>query len=149
MNSTKIGGVFAGLAGLSGAPLVIWATLRGWSKVERRSLFQMYNLTILGAMLAANAGAGRMPNAFLATLAIALPATIAGVVAGAALYRRLSDRGFDRVVLWLLLVAGLGLIASNLGGVSGWAAAIDITGAGHATSPDVTPADVTLKLLSA
>ena len=112
-----VGGVFGGLAGLSGAPMIIWSTLQGWTKLERRSIFQMFNLTVLTAMLAGNAGSGRLAPNFLATVVLALPASVAGVLVGAALYRRLSDRGFERVVLWLLLVAGGGLVAGNAGAV--------------------------------
>ena len=108
-----VGGVFGGLAGLSGAPMIIWSTLQGWTKLERRTIFQLFNLTVLSAMLAGNAASGRMADNFLPTLALALPASIGGVLIGAALYRRLSDRGFERAVLWLLLVAGLGLVVTN------------------------------------
>ncbi len=108
------GGLFGGLAGLSGAPLAIWASLRGWSKIQRRAVFQMFNLTILAAMLAANAGTGRLAADVGPVLLLAMPVAIVGVLAGTATYRRLSDRSFDRAVLWLLLLAGIGLVATNL-----------------------------------
>jgi uncharacterized membrane protein YfcA len=42
--------------------------------------------------------------------AIVLPATIAGAWTGGFAYRRLADRGYQRVVMVLLLASGLGLI---------------------------------------
>jgi uncharacterized membrane protein YfcA len=42
--------------------------------------------------------------------AIVLPATIVGAWAGGFAYRRLADRGYQRVVMMLLLASGLGLI---------------------------------------
>jgi uncharacterized membrane protein YfcA len=47
-------------------------------------------------------------------LALALPGTLAGNWAGVVLYRRLDDVRFDRIVLGVLLVSGLGLIWSGL-----------------------------------
>ena len=45
------GGVLGGLAGLSGPVPILWASVRGWGKDERRGLFQMFNWTILTAAL--------------------------------------------------------------------------------------------------
>jgi hypothetical protein len=42
--------------------------------------------------------------------AIVLPATIAGAWTGGFAYRGLADRGYQRVVMVLLLASGLGLI---------------------------------------
>jgi uncharacterized membrane protein YfcA len=44
---------------------------------------------------------------------VALPATLFGVYLGSLLYPRLDDRRFDRIVLVLLLVSGLGLVWQN------------------------------------
>jgi uncharacterized protein len=41
---------------------------------------------------------------------IALPATIGGAWSGAYIYRRLADRGYQRVVMVLLLVSGVTLL---------------------------------------
>src|SRR6185312_16146491 len=41
------GGVLGGLAGLSGPIPILWASVRGWGKDERRGLFQTFNWTIL------------------------------------------------------------------------------------------------------
>jgi uncharacterized membrane protein YfcA len=42
--------------------------------------------------------------------AIVLPATILGAWSGSFAYRRLADRGYQRAVMVLLLISGLGLI---------------------------------------
>jgi uncharacterized membrane protein YfcA len=42
--------------------------------------------------------------------AIVLPATIAGAWSGAFAYRWLADRGYQRVVMVLLLVSGIALL---------------------------------------
>jgi uncharacterized membrane protein YfcA len=42
--------------------------------------------------------------------AIVLPATIAGAWTGGFAYRRLADRGYQRVVMVLLLISGAALL---------------------------------------
>jgi len=52
------GGVLGGLAGLSGPIPILWASVRGWGKDERRSLFQIFNWAVLTAALCVQAGTG-------------------------------------------------------------------------------------------
>lgn len=107
------GGVLGGLAGLSGPLPTIWASLRGWSKDERRAVFQGFNLTILAVALLAHAAAGLMTMDLGRAAVLALPGTLIGAAAGQSVYRRLDDQSFDRVVLAILLVAGLMLMWSS------------------------------------
>jgi len=106
-------GVLGGLAGLSGVLLTLLAALRGWSKDERRGLFQAFNLSILLTSLIAHAATGRLTAAVgLATLA-ALPGTLTGAWLGARVYRQLSERRFNDLILVLLALSGLALILVN------------------------------------
>ena len=52
------GGVLGGIAGLSGVLPTIWASLRGWTKDERRAIFQSFNLSILSLALVSYASRG-------------------------------------------------------------------------------------------
>ena len=106
------GGVLGGVAGLSGAAPTVWAALKGWPKEQRRVVLQVFNTIILLAMLAASLVQGLIGRPFLATLIVAVPGTLVGSYAGSVLYRRMDDRRFDRIVLTLLLVSGLGLVWS-------------------------------------
>lgn len=108
-----IGGILGGLAGLSGVAPTVWAALKGWSKEQRRSVFQAYNLTILLAMFVAHAVLGLVSKAMMICLVLALPATFLGVSIGHRIYTRLDDHRFDRIVLWLLFAAGV-LMLSNI-----------------------------------
>jgi uncharacterized protein len=109
-----IGGMMAGLAGLSGVAPTVWAALQGWSKERRRGVFQAFNMTILATTLVAHLWQGLIAPQFLTALVLALPGTFLGVALGQSLYARLDDRRFDRVVLIVLGVAGLGLLATTL-----------------------------------
>jgi uncharacterized membrane protein YfcA len=104
------GGILGGLAGLSGVLPTIYASLKGWPKDERRVFFQAFNLVVLTTMLIASAVQGLVGLRFLLAMAVAVPGTLLGSWLGVALYHRLDDRRFDRVVLFVLLVSGAGLI---------------------------------------
>jgi len=108
-----VSGILGGLAGLSGVLPTIWASLRGLAKEDKRLLFQTFNLTILSAMLCATAARGLMSWEFARALLICLPATIIGARFGHWLYSRIDTRGFDRLVLSVLLLSGISLVWGN------------------------------------
>jgi uncharacterized protein len=109
------GGILGGLAGLSGPLPTLWASIRGWSKDERRGIFQTYNLTVLVAALCVQAASGLIGQSVVWPALLAFPGTIIGAWLGARLYHALSDRNFTDVVLGLLLVSGVGLVWSSIG----------------------------------
>lgn len=111
------GGVLGGLAGLSGPIPILWASVRGWGKDERRGLFQMFNWTILTGALLAQAGSGLIASETMWLALLVLPATIGGAWLGARTYHALSDGNFRDVVLGLLFLSGMTLVWSSVGQV--------------------------------
>ena len=107
-----IGGVLGGMAGLSGALPTLWASLRGWSKDQKRGMFQTFNFSILAAALLAHALSGRVTSALLVPVAVALPGTLLGAWLGVSTYHRLNDRNFSDLVMGLLLLSGATLLFS-------------------------------------
>ena len=107
-------GVLGGFAGLSGPLLTIWADVRGWTKQQKRSLFQVFNLSILCIALASHFLAGLVTKELGIAIAIAVPGTFFGTWIGSALYMRLSDYQFKVIVLFLLCISGFFLILTNL-----------------------------------
>ncbi len=108
------GGVLGGLTGLSGVLPVVWTDVRGWTKEQRRGVVQTFNMAILSLALVSHALTGLLTRQVALDAVIALPATIAGAWLGAFIYRRLADRGYQRAVMMLLLVSGVGLIWNSL-----------------------------------
>ena len=100
------GGVLGGIAGLSGVFPVVWTDIRGWTKEERRSVVQSFNIAILWLALASHAISGLLTRQVLIQAAVALPGTISGAWIGAFIYRRLADHGYQRVVMMMLLISG-------------------------------------------
>jgi uncharacterized membrane protein YfcA len=107
-------GVMGGIAALSGPLVIMWATFKPWSRDEKRALFQTFNFSILLASLISSLLAGLLPVAFWYVLAMCLPVTYVGTRVGSAVYRRLDNRRFDRLVVSLLFVTGASLIVSNV-----------------------------------
>jgi uncharacterized protein len=104
------GGVLGGLTGFSGVLLIVWTDIRGWSKDQRRSVLQGFNISILFVALLSHALSGLLTQQVAWATAAALPGTIAGAWAGSAIYRRLGEHGFQQVVMAVLLVSGLALV---------------------------------------
>lgn len=107
------GGILGGLAGLSGVLPVVWTDVRGWSKEQRRMVLQTFNLSILAVALVSHALSGLLTPQVGWAAAAALPGTIAGSWAGSFIYRRLGDRGFQRIVMALIFASGAMLIATS------------------------------------
>lgn len=108
------GGILGGLAGLSGPLPILWASVRGWSKGQRRGIFQIFNFSVLGAALLIQIASGLVkPDMFWLAL-IAFPGTVIGAWLGARTYHALSDGNFRDVVLGLLFLSGMGLVWSSI-----------------------------------
>jgi uncharacterized membrane protein YfcA len=108
------GGILGGLAGLSGPLPILWATVRGWGKDERRGIFQTFNWTVLAAALCLQAATGLVALQVIWLALLAFPATVVGAWIGARVYRGLSDTNFRDLVLGLLFLSGVGLVWSSL-----------------------------------
>ena len=108
------GGILGGLAGLSGPLPTLWASVRGWSKDQRRGVFQIFNGTVLGAALVLQIANGFVKTDVFWLAMLALPGTLIGARIGMRTYSALSDRNFYDVVLALLFLSGLGLVWSSI-----------------------------------
>jgi uncharacterized membrane protein YfcA len=108
------GGILGGLAGLSGPLPTLWASVRGWTKDQRRGVFQVFNGTVLGAALCVQVASGFVERQVFWLALLALPGTLVGARLGTWTYRSLSDRNFYDVVLALLFLSGLVLVWSSI-----------------------------------
>jgi uncharacterized protein len=108
------GGILGGLAGLSGPLPILWATLRGWSKDERRGVYQTYNWTVLTMAFVLQLISGLVAPQMIWLSLLALPGTLIGAWLGTRAYHAMSDRNFGDAVLVLLFISGLTLLWSSL-----------------------------------
>ena len=100
------GGFLGGAASLSGALPTMWCAMQPWTKGETSAVLRPYNVVILGIAVAIFAWQGYYTRETLILMAIALPATIVSSQIGIAVFRRLSDQQFRRLLIWLLFSAG-------------------------------------------
>jgi hypothetical protein len=109
-----VGGVMGGIASLSGPAPTIWAQLRGWNKHEQRAVNQPFNMSVLTLAVISAGVAGFLDRTFFIWAAICVPCTLLGARIGLALYGRVNDLQFRRIVLGLLGLSGVTLIVSAL-----------------------------------
>jgi|SRR5665213_249185 len=105
-----VGGVLGGIAGLSAVLPSLWIALRGWPKPVQRALLQSYGFYSQAFTVLVFAGFVGFDARTLTALMICLPVAIAGGLVGLAVFRRLSGDAFRRVVLWIVLCGGAGLL---------------------------------------
>ncbi len=108
------GGILGGLAGLSGPLPTIWAGLRGWGKDEKRSVFQIFNFSVLLFAFGSLAFEGYITTEVGRLTVIALPGTTLGAWMGRKTYNRLGDSRFDQIVLTLLLLSGISIVLTTV-----------------------------------
>ncbi len=108
-----VGGITGGFAAFPGAFVTIWCGLKGWSKDQQRGVYQPFILImqIFALCLIAISHRSAANSAIdLKTLAY-VPGAVLGTWCGIAIFRRLSDRQFTRLVNLLLIVSGAGLLS--------------------------------------
>ena len=103
-------GILAGLTGLPGFIITIWCQLCGSKKDFQRAVFQPVLLAAIVANVMSLAVARAITADILRLYLIGLPAMLAGLWVGFKLYGKLNDAVFRKIILVLLLIAGLGLI---------------------------------------
>lgn len=109
-------GVLGGAYGMNGPPLVIYGALRRWTPEHFRATLQGYFLPASLAGMAGYALAGLWTPAVTRYYLLSLPASVAAIVLGRAINRRLDARRFLTYIHAGLLVVGAVLLAQSLAG---------------------------------
>jgi uncharacterized membrane protein YfcA len=104
-----MGGVFGGAIAVPGPPVVMFVSLSTWSKDAIRGVIQAYLIFTYVLTLALFGGTGMMHRETLLLNLLHLPSVILGMVAGQAVFHRIPQRWFIRVVLAVLAIVGLRL----------------------------------------
>ncbi len=107
-----LGGFVGGTAGFPGILIVIWCDLRGWPKDIQRGVFQPLSVALLAMSATVLGATGSIGIHTVQLFLLGLPVLAAGTWAGFALYGRIDEATFRRIVLVLLLASGLFLLAS-------------------------------------
>lgn len=108
------GGVLGGAAGMSGALPAIWISLRAWTKSEARALLQSYNVVILSTTISLLFFKGAYDRTAVTALLIVVPTGLIAAQIGIAVFRRISDMTFRRMLILLTLMMGVGVLISEV-----------------------------------
>ncbi len=107
-----LGGVMAPISGFSGLAPALWATLRGYTKDEHRAVLQNFNLLVLSATMASLVWTGRARPEHLPQMGVVAASLIVPSMWGSRIYIGMSPTAFRNGVLWILVFAGLTMLAS-------------------------------------
>lgn len=109
-----LGGLLGGAASLSGALPTMWCAMRPWPKAETRAVLQPFNVVALGLALVVFALKGAYTLESLKLIALALPVTMTFAQIGIAIFKRLSDDQFRRLIIVLMFLSGLILMLREI-----------------------------------
>ena len=105
-----IGGCRGGAYNLPGPPVIVYASLRQWSRDEFRAVLQsLFFLTGLLAVLS-HLVAQHITWNIVALYAYAAPALVLGIVVGSLMDRRIDKDAFRTIVRVMIFILGLSMI---------------------------------------
>lgn len=102
-----VGGLVGGVTAMPGAVPTIWCDMRGIGKDRQRGVVQPYITVMQVAALAFLLAQRGLPESLLDDFVLSVPPLAAGTLLGLALFGRVSDALFRRVLLGVLLLSGL------------------------------------------
>ena len=108
-----LNGILCGLTGLPGFIITVWCQVRGWSKDVQRAVFQPVMLAAIVVTAISLSATGAITLEIGKLYALGLPALLAGLWLGFRNYGKLDDAAFRKVILVLLLFAGLALLTAH------------------------------------
>ncbi len=95
-----------------GPPVIIYCSLLGWNRDRLKATLSAFFLAASLVIVCAHVAAGFTTVTVLKLAGVNALPVLAGTWAGTALYNRMSEKGYIRLLLSLLLAAGLLLVIS-------------------------------------
>jgi hypothetical protein len=105
-----VNGLVGGLTGLGGVVSTISCQWRGWKRDEQRAVFQPVLFAAFVVISISLAITGAFTTEALRLYGLGLPFLLVGLWSGFKLYGKIDDEMFRKLVLILILLAGLSLI---------------------------------------
>ena len=109
-----VNGLIGGFTGLGGIAVTIWCQLLGGPKDAQRAIFQPVLFATFVTTAVSLSVAGVLTVETMKLYVLAFPALVVGIWCGIKLYGKLDDAAFRKVILFLLLAAGVSLIVPTL-----------------------------------
>ena len=109
-----VGGILGGTAAVSGALPQMWLSIRPWPKAETRAVLQPFNGAILSTTIFLLFLQGAYNSTVLQAMLITIPVGLVAAQVGIFVFKRLSDAGFRRLLIFLSFLMGVGVIVSEV-----------------------------------
>ncbi|MEM8700101.1 MAG: sulfite exporter TauE/SafE family protein [Pseudomonadota bacterium] len=107
-------GILGGAASLSGALPTMWCSMRAWPRYETRAVLQPFNVVVLGLSAIVLAWNGAYHTQTLIYTSVALPTALIAAQVGIAVFRRLEDEVFRRLLIAVCFLSGTLLLLREL-----------------------------------
>ena len=107
-------GGFSSALGAGGPPTIIYVSLTGWANDEIKASLSIF-FFVSGVVTAlGHALAGLTTKLVLHEFFWGAPFTLVGILAGVLFYNRINRRNYIRIMLWLLMLMGTGMLGKVL-----------------------------------
>ncbi|MDO5605846.1 MAG: sulfite exporter TauE/SafE family protein [Paracoccus sp. (in: a-proteobacteria)] len=115
-----IGGLYGGISGIWGPPLIVYLLSIGASKEDQMRVQGVVFLLGAVVLLVAHLGSGVLNEQTLPLSAVLIVPGLAGMLIGLRIHDRLDIARFRRWTLILLIVSGMNLVRRGLETLPGW-----------------------------
>jgi len=109
-----LGGVLGGSAAVSGAVPAMWLSFRPWTKSQTRAVLQPFNVAILTTTTGLLWAQGAIGQTALNALIITVPVGLIAAQLGIWVFGKITDLTFRRLLIFLNLLMGIGILISEL-----------------------------------
>lgn len=92
----------------------MWCAMQPWTKMEASAVLRPYNIAVLTLAAAVFAVKGIYTWETILVAVAAIPVTMAASAVGIALFRRLTDTVFRRLLIVMLFVSGFIILVREL-----------------------------------
>ncbi|NUZ04692.1 sulfite exporter TauE/SafE family protein [Piscinibacter koreensis] len=106
-------GVMGGASAMSGPPLILWVSMRGWSRNEQRATYQAFFITTQIVTIVMYVLTGVINRHSVQLFWLVGPPIVLASWVGSRWYRGLSDARFTRILFVLLLASGATMIGTS------------------------------------
>lgn len=107
-------GILTGSISTGGPPVIIYTAVQPWTKDQAKATLASYFLISGTAAILAHAYTGIVTTEVMAYFGYAFPALILGIFSGIVAYKHITDRGYRRLAIMLVLLLGIMMIFKNI-----------------------------------
>lgn len=111
----SLGGMIGGFTAFPGSAVVVWSSLKGFSKEKQRHMVQPYIMAMqLVSLIVLTISTDAISGQTLWMLCLLCPAVLPATSMGVQVFKKMSERNFKNAVMALLMISGGSMVAKVL-----------------------------------